>query len=145
MYRALIGRMKVFLRRLRKVNTTKIQRTVPALPIPMKRSSSFECRGSGNTAMSPRKSDSISASETPCFRHLERLPSSQSKPAIRIQGLFLYQDVPLYSHSSTPARQPSFSRILHAKGPSGDLVAVPYPRGRGYKQPVWHRSRFRKT
>jgi hypothetical protein len=84
MRRTLIGRMSLRPRRVRNVNTTKIPRPSPVLPIALKRSSDFECRGSGRTAIGPRNMSSIAAGETPCFWHLDRF-SSQSNPAICIR------------------------------------------------------------
>src|SRR5208282_97208 len=94
--------MSLLPRRIRNVNTTKIPRPRSVLPIASKRSSDFECTGSGSTAIGWRNSSSIAAGETPCFWHLDRLPSSQSNPATRIGSqLSLFKCVSLYSHSST--------------------------------------------
>src|ERR1700730_10005309 len=103
MRRALIGRMSLLPRRVRNVNTTKILRPSPVLPIGLKRSSDFECRGSGRTAIGPRNMSSIAAGETPCFWHLVRLLSSQSNAAtcIRVSAV-----TPLLSlHCCTAIRQ----------------------------------------
>jgi hypothetical protein len=103
MRRALIGRMGLLPRRVRNVNTTKIPRPSPVLSIALKPSSDFECRGSGRTAIGLRNMSSIAAGETPCFWHLDRLPSSQLNPAtcIRVSAV-----APLLSvHFCTAIRQ----------------------------------------
>src|SRR5260370_41929174 len=55
MKRALIGRTSLLSRRVRRVKTRKIQRPSSLLPIAWNRSSDFESRGSGSTAIELRK------------------------------------------------------------------------------------------
>ncbi len=81
MYLAVITRMTVRLLRFRNVKPRKICRPPGLQPIARKRCSCAECKSSSRTEMlSDEKSASISSMETPWFWHLAELPSSQSKP-----------------------------------------------------------------
>src|SRR6266851_8425339 len=85
-------------RRVRNVNTTKIPRPSAVLPIALKRSSDFECRGSGTTAIGLRNMSSISAGERHAFGTWTgcphpsqiRLPASGSQPSTLATSVFLY-------------------------------------------------------
>ena len=61
MKRALIGRTNRLPRRVRRVKTRKTQQPLSLLPIALNRSSDFECKGSGSTAIEPLKTNSIAA------------------------------------------------------------------------------------
>lgn len=62
------------------MKTKKTDRPLAVFPILQRRSSFFECKASGMMSNGRLKSPSTSVTETPCFWHLARLPSSQSNP-----------------------------------------------------------------
>ena len=80
MYRAVTGRIRRRPSFVRTVNATNNGLPALVFPTAIKRSSSAECFGSGATRGPCTNRASISAIDTPCFWHLDRLPSSQSNP-----------------------------------------------------------------
>ena len=69
--------------------TRKIICPVLVLPSARMRVSVVECAGSGIISSGEENNASISAADTPCFRHLARFPASQSKPA-RVSIIYSY-------------------------------------------------------
>jgi hypothetical protein len=76
-----MGRMKRSPVRSRIVKTRNTYRPLSVLPMALRRSSASECSTSTLIVWGRANRPSISATDTPCFWHFPRFPSSQSKPA----------------------------------------------------------------